>query len=79
MAVITAPLMIVLRGIVASSYLLVRSRDSPGEEGTIGVLNASMGFSASWDNGLWMDMAIHNSMLVGSSSCVPRRLGSVGR
>ena len=36
MAVITAPLMIFVLGIVASFYLLIRSRDSPGEEGTIG-------------------------------------------
>tara|TARA_B100001027_G_scaffold214935_1_gene187963 strand:- start:1029 stop:1595 length:567 start_codon:yes stop_codon:yes gene_type:complete len=68
MAVITAPLMIFVLGIVVSFYLLVRSRDSPGEEGTIGVLNASMGFSAVGIIGSGWTWAIHNSMLVGSSS-----------
>ena len=68
MAVITAPLVIFVLGIVASFYLLIRSRDSPGEEGTIGVLNASMGFSAVGIIGSGWTWAIHNSMLVGSSS-----------
>ena len=60
--------MIFLLGIVASSIPTREIQGFTGEEGTIGVLNASMGFSAVGIMGSGWTWSIHNSMLVGSSS-----------
>jgi|TARA_B110000014_G_C20092260_1_gene572017 uncharacterized membrane protein len=68
MAVITAPLAAFLIGLTVSVYLLIKARDASGEDGTIGILNASMGFSAVGIMGSGWTWSIHNSMLVGSSS-----------
>ncbi len=68
MAIITVPLAIFLLGIGVSSFLLMRGREASGEDGTVGVLNASMGFSAVGIMGSGWTWSIHNSMLVGSSS-----------
>tara|TARA_B100000575_G_scaffold175925_1_gene141056 strand:- start:4429 stop:4998 length:570 start_codon:yes stop_codon:yes gene_type:complete len=68
MSVFTPPLIAFIIGLVASCYLLVKGRGASGEHGTLGVLNASMGFSAVGIVGSGWTWAVHNSMIMGSSS-----------
>ena len=68
MSVFTPPLIAFITGLIASSYLLLKARATPGEQGTLGVLNACMGFSAVGIMGSGWTWAIHNSMIMGSSS-----------
>ena len=68
MSVFTPPLIAFIAGLIASSYLLLKARATLWRAGHIGMLNACMGFSAVGIMGSGWTWAIHNSMIMGSSS-----------